>query len=87
MRSKANRDRTGTGWVSSEFVKDLLTQRKDAKARHIVQALGTSSRAKGKDFVERNFAKALSDAQKPKIYTNYEEVYNDPDVDVVYIGM
>lgn len=76
----------GTGWVSSEFVKDLLTQRKDAKAHHIVQALGTSSQAKGEDFIERNFKKATADAQKPKIYTNYEDVYSDPDVDVVYIG-
>lgn len=72
--------------MSTEFTKDLLTQRKDAKAHHIVQALGTSSKDKGEDFVKRVFEKASPDAQKPTIYTSYEDVYNDPEVDIVYVG-
>lgn len=33
------------------------------------------------------FEKAEKHAQKPKVYTDYQGVYDDPEVDVVYIGM
>ncbi|KAI9150623.1 D-xylose 1-dehydrogenase (NADP(+)) [Paramyrothecium foliicola] len=73
-----------TGLISSWFVEDLLMPRSDAKAKHIIQAIGTSSIQKGNDFV----AKYLKDdpSQKPTIYGSYKEVYNDPNVDCVYIG-
>lgn len=32
------------------------------------------------------FENAAPDAKKPKIYTNYEDVYKDPEVDIVYVG-
>lgn len=51
-----------------------------------MQALGTSSQDKGEDFVKRVFEKASADAPKPSIYTKYEDVYNDPEVDIVYVG-
>lgn len=55
--------------------------RADAKVRHIVQAIGTSNVEKGKAFT-REFCPEES----PKIYGSYEEVYQDPEVDIVYIG-
>lgn len=62
---------------------DLVHPRPDAKAKHIIQAIGTSSLEKGRDFA----AKYLKDtSQTPSIYASYEEVYNDPNVDCVYIG-
>ncbi|KAI1075587.1 hypothetical protein F5B20DRAFT_559510 [Whalleya microplaca] len=72
-----------TGLISSWFVADLALPRPDAKANHIIQAIGTSSLQKGHDFA----AKYLKDASvQPAVYASYEEVYNDPNVDCVYIG-
>lgn len=70
-----------TGLISSWFVEDLILQRQDAKARHIIQAVGASSLEKGKEFVQR-----LIPDHSATVYGNYQGVYDDPDVDVVYIG-
>jgi predicted dehydrogenase len=37
--------------------------------------------------VSKVFEKAQKDASEPKVFTDYQGVYDDPDVDVVYIGM
>ena len=70
-----------TGLISSWFIADIVLQRSDAKAKHVIQSIGTSSLQKGKDFA----AKYCPDAT-PTIYASYEEVYADPNVDCVYIG-
>ena len=70
------------GLIPSLFVQDLVLPRKDAEAGHIIQAIGSSSLRKRKStFVARYIPKT-----SPTIYGNYEEVYSDPEVDVVYIG-
>lgn len=62
---------------------DLVMPRTDAKANHIIQAVGGSTLEKSRDFV----AKYLKEvATKPSVYGSYDEVYNDPSVDCVYIG-
>ncbi len=72
---------TGTGVISTWFVEDLLVKRKDAKALHMIQAIGAaSSRSKAKSFADRY---SLSDT---KVYGSYKEVYDDPDVDIIHIG-
>ncbi|KFA56466.1 hypothetical protein S40293_01123 [Stachybotrys chartarum IBT 40293] len=70
-----------TGLISSWFCSDLLQERQDAQANHIIQAVGSSSAEKGHAFV----AKRLP-GQKPTVYGSYAEVYDDPNVDIVYIG-
>ncbi|KAL7756840.1 hypothetical protein ACKLNR_013833 [Fusarium oxysporum f. sp. zingiberi] len=70
-----------TGFISAWFVADLVVQRDDAKVHHIIQAIGSSSAQKGRDF-----AKKHCPHQKPTIYSSYQEVYADPDVECVYIG-
>ncbi len=65
----------GTGWISTELVKDLLIPRTDAKATHTIQAIGCSSLQKG-----QSFAKSLLPNLNPKIYGSYSECYNDPNV-------
>src|ERR1700761_1781610 len=70
-----------TGLISSWFVEDLVLSRSDAKARHIIQAIGSSSLEKGQSFAQK-FIPHLS----PTIYSSYAEVYADPSVDIVYIG-
>ncbi|KAF4964047.1 hypothetical protein FSARC_7996 [Fusarium sarcochroum] len=70
-----------TGMISSWFVTDLLLSRPEAPVRHVVQAIGSSSIEKGEAF-----ATQYCPGSKPSIYGSYREVYNDSDVDVVYIG-
>lgn len=71
----------GTGMISSWFILDVTLPRPDAKANHIFQAIGSSSVEKGKAFAEQYLP-----GKSPTVYGSYEEVYADPDVDVVYIG-
>ncbi|GKT47574.1 D-xylose 1-dehydrogenase (NADP(+)) [Colletotrichum spaethianum] len=70
-----------TGLISSWFVEDLVLERSDAKAKHIIQSIGSSSLQKGKAFVEKHLP-----GKEPTVYGSYAEVYNDPNVDVIYIG-
>jgi predicted dehydrogenase len=46
-----------------------------------VQAIGSSSLEKGKDFVKKYIPNI-----SPTVYGSYEEVYSDPNVDIIYIG-
>jgi predicted dehydrogenase len=70
-----------TGMISSWFVADLILDRPDAKANHIIQAIGSSSPEKGKAFVQQYLP-----GKSPTVYGSYEEVYAASDVDIVYIG-
>ncbi|KAL8366106.1 hypothetical protein RB595_004737 [Gaeumannomyces hyphopodioides] len=76
-----------TGLISSWFVQDLVVERKGRKAKHIVQAIGSSSVEKGRAFAEKHLAGSGQQQQPaPRIYGSYDAVYQDPDVDIVYIG-
>jgi predicted dehydrogenase len=75
----------GTGWISTMFTQDLLAPRSDTKAKHTIVALGSSSIEKGNAFVEKVWTKA-PDQPRPKVYADYHGVYNDPNVDIVYVG-
>ncbi|OQU98933.1 hypothetical protein CLAIMM_04642 [Cladophialophora immunda] len=70
-----------TGLISSWFVEDILLERPDAKVKHIVHAIGSSSLEKGNAFIEKYCPK-----EKPTLYDSYTKVYEDKEVDVVYIG-
>jgi predicted dehydrogenase len=74
----------GTGMVSSWFVHDLSLNRTDAQANHVIQAIGSSSKSKGDAWV-KEFIPSVSPA--PTVYASYAEVYADPDVDAIYIGL
>ncbi|KAL4761724.1 Gfo/Idh/MocA family protein [Aspergillus foveolatus] len=73
----------GAGLISSLFTKDITLPRKSPAAVHKIQAIGSSSLEKGRAFVETHLA---SLNPKPTVYPNYGDVYNDPEVDIVYIG-
>ncbi|KKK24344.1 hypothetical protein AOCH_005461 [Aspergillus ochraceoroseus] len=73
-----------TGWISSMFVQDLLAPRADAPARHIVSSIGSSSVEKANAFIDKMWK--ASAEPRPSPYGTYQEVYNDPNVDIVYIG-
>lgn len=63
---------------------DLLVQRADAKARHTIVAIGSSSIDKGNKFVQSQWENTSQ--PRPKVYDHYQGVYDDSNVDVVYIG-
>lgn len=67
--------------ISSWFVEDIAIERPDAKAKHIIQCIGSSSVQKGKEFAAK-----YCPNQRPAVYGSYDEVYADPNVDCVYIG-
>ncbi|OIW31476.1 NAD(P)-binding protein [Coniochaeta ligniaria NRRL 30616] len=69
-----------TGLIASWFAADISIPRPDAKANHIIQAIGSSSYDKGKKFAETHVP-----GKSPTIGT-YEEVFANPEVDIVYIG-
>ncbi|KXJ97326.1 hypothetical protein Micbo1qcDRAFT_211587 [Microdochium bolleyi] len=72
----------GCGLISSWFVADLVLDRPGvATTRHIIQAIGSSSKDKGSAFATKNCP-----THSPAIYDSYEGVYNDPNIDIVYIG-
>ncbi|CAG9936183.1 unnamed protein product [Clonostachys rosea f. rosea IK726] len=71
----------GAGLISSWFVSDLCLERAEATTKHIIQAIGSSSKEKGSAFATKNCP-----SHTPNVYDNYVGVYNDPDVDIVYIG-
>ncbi|KAL2851504.1 hypothetical protein BJY01DRAFT_232924 [Aspergillus pseudoustus] len=73
----------GTGLISSWFTKDITASRKNPRATHIIQAIGSSSLSKGNAFVSQHLP-TLDPA--PTVYSDYQSVYNDPAVDIVYIG-
>ena len=69
--------------ISSWFVSDLTLARPNAPVTHTIAAVGSSSISKGEAFVSKHIANVRP---KPTLYDNYEAVYNDPNVDIVYIG-
>ncbi|KAF4445757.1 hypothetical protein F53441_10506 [Fusarium austroafricanum] len=75
----------GTGWVSSMFVRDLLVTRPDAQAGHTITAIGSSSIEKGTSFIDKLWKKA-PEKPRPQVYADYQGVYDDANVDIVYVG-
>jgi predicted dehydrogenase len=76
----------GTGMISEWFVTDILKASWPEKsALHIIAAVGSSSLEKGQRFVAKHITPVRPAAQ-PHVYGTYQEVYNDSDVDCVYIG-
>jgi len=77
---------TATGMISEWFVTDILKPDWPGKsANHVVQAIGSSSLEKCQKFTEKWVAPTKPSVQ-PTLYGSYQEVYDDKDVDCIYIG-
>jgi len=79
------------GNISSEFVTDLLQPSwPEKRANHYIKAIGASSLAKAHAFAEEHVRPLLKKNYtpffNPKCYGSYQEVYDDVDVQIVYIG-
>jgi predicted dehydrogenase len=78
----------GTGTIASMFISDLLkdpsTHRNEPTILHIVQAIASStSLTKAKAFAQKHVP---SGKDVPELYDSYEDLYEDEDVDIVYIA-
>lgn len=67
--------------IASWFVQDLQESRADAKANHIIQAIGSSSIHKGKSFLATNCPDSSA-----IVHGSYAELYTDPNVDCIYVA-
>lgn len=66
------------------FTKDLVVARSDASAHHEIVAIGTSASEKGHKFVTD--VVRPSPGREVRVYDSYQGVYDDPAVDIVYVG-
>ncbi|WWD22249.1 hypothetical protein CI109_106740 [Kwoniella shandongensis] len=84
-----------TGNISIKFAKDLLVDpatRDATDVAHRIGAVGSRSIEGAKAFIHKletdpgTSTECQSQLEACKTYGSYDEVYNDPDVDVIYIG-
>ncbi|WVQ83748.1 hypothetical protein IAT38_005892 [Cryptococcus sp. DSM 104549] len=88
-----------TGGICTTFCHDLLVDpstRKTTDVKHAIASVGSRSVASAEAFVNKLKAAGPNDSwrwgvnagllDKTKAVGSYDEVFNDPDVDAVYIG-
>ncbi|KAF2259044.1 NAD(P)-binding protein [Lojkania enalia] len=75
-----------SSWFVSDIVRDPVSHYDEHEVRHVVQAIGSSSIEKAKSFVEKHISSSETSTFPPTLYASYKEVYNDPNVDIVYVG-
>ncbi|CAE7196450.1 unnamed protein product [Rhizoctonia solani] len=76
----------GCGGISSKFVKDLLidpSTRGVADVSHVVAAVASRSLPRGQEWIQTTCPDYASTI---KVYGAYNELLEDPQVDIVYIG-
>lgn len=74
----------GTGWIAEMFVTDILAPRTDGVVEHVLSAVGsTSSVEKSNKFIDSYWR---GKGSRPKALGSYQEVYDDADVDIIYIA-
>ena len=71
--------------ISSWFIEDILrSDWPEKSANHIVRAIGSSSLEKCQKFADE-FVTSKQEV-RPSLYGSYQQVYDDNNVDCVYIG-
>ena len=74
----------GTGWIAEMFVTDILAPRTDGVVEHVLSAVGsTSSVEKSNKFIDSYWK---GNGSRPKALGSYQEVYDDAEVDIIYIA-
>lgn len=79
------------GYISKKFVEDISYQNGKSesstpylpKANHVIQAIGASSATKAEEFISQY---VVNQKVNP-VVGSYDEVIQDKDVDVLYIGL
>jgi predicted dehydrogenase len=74
-----------TGGIAQTFTKDLLVDPTTRNVKHIrhtvVAAASSSSKSRAEEFLKQTGCASVA-----KAYGSYEELVNDPDIDIVYIA-
>jgi dihydrodiol dehydrogenase / D-xylose 1-dehydrogenase (NADP) len=68
----------------SDLTRDPAKDRGVTDVKHKVQAIGSSSLGKATTFSEKFIPPSV--IARPTVYDSYEQVYNDPEVDIVYVA-
>ncbi|OXG84264.1 hypothetical protein C349_02606 [Cryptococcus neoformans var. grubii Br795] len=83
----------GCGLISGRFVRDLVLHRPEIRdVAHSIIAVAARDQSRAKQFIADNCPDGASaqlnglDDRSPNAYGSYEEVYNHPDVSIVYVG-
>lgn len=76
----------GTGTISTLFAKDLLASRDDptTPVHHVVHSIATFSSEKREAFMR---SATFTQIESPKVYPSHEDLYADPEIDIVYVGL
>ncbi|KAM0751087.1 NAD(P)-binding protein [Meredithblackwellia eburnea MCA 4105] len=80
-----------TGWISHSFCLDLLISpsTRGVNLTHVVQAVASRSARRAGDFVNTLWTEAKPVGVTPdsvSLHGDYEDLFADPDVDVIFIG-
>lgn len=77
----------GAGNISGLFVHDLLlNNERNERVKHIVKSIGSSSKSRGEQFIQTNkITKENNCGVVPEVQL-YEDLYANPDVDIIYVG-
>ncbi|EUC54866.1 dimeric dihydrodiol dehydrogenase, putative [Rhizoctonia solani AG-3 Rhs1AP] len=76
----------GCGGISSKFVKDLLidpSTRGVVDVSHVITAVASRSLLRGQEWIKET---CPDNASAIEVYGTYEELLEDPHVDIIYIG-
>ncbi|GJN93159.1 hypothetical protein Rhopal_006206-T1 [Rhodotorula paludigena] len=80
-----------TGWISNKFVLDLLVHpstRDVSDVAHVVGAVASRSEESAASFIERTWKEAGVTEGKDAVkrYGSYQQLYDDPNIDCIYVG-
>ncbi|CCG21610.1 hypothetical protein CORT_0A12250 [Candida orthopsilosis Co 90-125] len=77
----------GAGNISSQFVFDLLLNNdRKTEYRHIIRSVGCSNASKGEEFIKSNNITPERNYDVTPVTQSYKELYENSEIDVVYIG-
>ncbi|CAK9440471.1 uncharacterized protein LODBEIA_P45710 [Lodderomyces beijingensis] len=77
----------GAGNIAAQFVYDLvLNNQRQTEYRHVVQSIGCSNQARGSEFIKANNITSENNYGVIPVVQSYQELYKNPNVNVVYIG-
>ena len=88
MSTKAQTIRWGilaTGGIAKTFAKDLLVDPKTRNVHGVVHTVVAAASSSSKSRAEQ-FLKDLEAPSSANAYGSYEELVQDPDIDIVYIA-
>ena len=71
------------GWIASWYICDLFhaNKRTDKNIKHTIATVASRSVEKAQELLDKEAPGIM-----PKIFTSYQELICDPDIDVIYVA-